>query len=433
MIIKWVIDISLVQTIGSNMSKKLTNKNTLNQLYQNVSQHIDRARQSIQRAIDTEMVMAYWYIGREIITEEQNGESETQYGAYILHELSTKLTEKYGKGFSVPHLKNIRRFYITYADRNQINAHATQTGMETTQIGYALQEKLSVNTPQTGIETTQIGYAPQENLGVNIPQTGIKTALEGRSSQSKQVFFHPKLGWIHYRALMRVTRVEARQFYEIEAIENNWSGRELERQIASLLFDRLAKSKNKKGLLELASVGQEILRPEDEIRDPVILEFLNLPEAHMLVESKLEDALISNLQNFLLELGKGFAFVARQKRLTLDGDNYYADLVLYHIILKCYVIIDIKTRKLSYGDLGQMQLYVNYFDQEVKMKDDNPTVGLVLCTEKSDSMVQYTLGEQNQQIFASKYHLHFPSIPDLEREMKELSQKFNLIKQEILS
>ena len=153
----------------------------------------------------------------------------------------------------------------------------------------------------------------------------------------------------------------------------------------------------------------------------------------MLVESKLEDALISNLQNFLLELGKGFAFVARQKRLTLDGDNYYADLVLYHIILKCYVIIDIKTRKLSYGDLGQMQLYVNYFDQEVNMKDDNPTVGLVLCTEKSDSMVQYTLGEQNQQIFASKYHLHFPSIPDLEREMKELSQKFNLIKQEILS
>jgi predicted nuclease of restriction endonuclease-like (RecB) superfamily len=392
------------------MKKKLATKGAINKLYQNISQHIDQARQSVQRAIDTEMVKAYWHIGREIVAEEQNGESKTQYGTYILQELSIKLMDKYGKGFSIALLKNIRQFYITYSDRNQINVYSPQTGIETAQIGSALETKTDVNAPQTGIETAQIGSALQAKTDINV----------------FQVPFHSKLGWIHYRALMRITRPEARQFYEIEAIKNNWSGRELERQIASLLFDRLAKSKNKEGLLVLASMGQEILTPEDAIRDPIILEFLHLPESNVLVESKLEDALISNLQHFLLELGTGFAFIARQKRLTLDGDNYYADLVLYHVILKCYVIVDIKTRKLSHGDLGQMQLYANYFDQEIKMKDDNHTIGLVLCTEKSDSMVQYTLGKKNQQIFASKYHLHFPSIPDLEKEIKKLSKKFHL-------
>ncbi len=405
------------------MNTKLTNKTTINKLYKNVSKHIDQARQGAQRAIDTEMVNAYWHIGREIIAEEQKGESKTQYGAYILDELSVKLMEQYGKGFGVSHLKNIRQFYIIYANRNLANVHEAQTRIETAKISYALEQKSDIYAPQTRIETAKIGYALGEEFGLNAPQPPMSPILRGP--------FHPRLGWIHYRALMRVTRQEARQFYEIEAIANNWSGRELERQISSLLFDRLAKSKNKQGLLELASAGQEITNPVDAIRDPMVLEFLNIPEAHALVESKLEEALTSNLQQFLLELGKGFAFIARQKRLTLDGDNYYADLVLYHVILKCYVIIDIKTKKLSHGDLGQMQLYVNYFDQEVKMKDDNPTVGLVLCTAKNDSMVQYTLGEKNKQIFASKYSMHFPSISVLENEMNELSKKFNLMNEEI--
>ena len=189
-------------------------------------------------------------------------------------------------------------------------------------------------------------------------------------------------------------------------------------------------SLDKEGLLSLVRQGQEISTPDDAIKDPVVLEFLNLPEAHQLVESKLEAALINNLQKFLLEMGRGFAFVARQKRLSFAGEHYYADLVFYHVILKCYVIIDLKTQKLSHGDLGQMQFYVNYFDTEVKQKDDNPTVGLVLCTKKSNEMVKYTLGENSKQIFASTYQFHLPTEKELETALKHeldvLQQKLEL-------
>jgi predicted nuclease of restriction endonuclease-like (RecB) superfamily len=236
--------------------------------------------------------------------------------------------------------------------------------------------------------------------------------------------FNPTLSWTHYRALMRENRQTARAFYEKEAIKNRWSGRELERQMGSLLFERLAKSKNKKGLIKLATKGQEIIKPEDAIKEPIILEFLNIPEAHKLVESKLEEALISNMQKFLLELGNGFAFVARQKRLALDDDDFYCDLVFYHTILKCYFIVDIKTKPLSHSDLGQMLLYVNYFDMEVKSKDDNPTIGLIMCTKQNKKMAKYTLGDKAKQIFASKYQFNLPTEAELEavlkKEIKEL-------------
>ena len=233
--------------------------------------------------------------------------------------------------------------------------------------------------------------------------------------------FNPNLSWSHYRILMPVFRPEARRFYEIEAIKNRWAVRELNRQINSLLFDRLAKSKDKAGLMKLVHQGQEISNPEDAMKDPVILEFLNIPEAHQLTETKLEQALISNLQHFLLELGRVFAFVARQKRLTLDGKHYYADLVFYHTVLKCNIIIDLKTHELTHADLGQMLLYVNYYDRECLTEGDNPTLGLVLCTKKSDSMASYLLGEKSKQIFASKYQFHLPSEKELEAEiMREL-------------
>lgn len=278
-----------------------------------------------------------------------------------------RLQEQYGRGFSVDTLEQARNFYIIYQ----------------------------------GVENSD--------------------ALR-RKSQLPDL--NPNLSWIHYRALIRIKKPEARQFYEIEAAKNRWSGRELERQIGSLLFDRLAKSRDKEGLLKLAREGQEISNPEDAIKEPLVLEFLGLPESHQLTESKLEAALINNLQNFLLELGKGFAFVARQKRLTFDSDHYYADLVMYHVILKCYVILDLKTHKLTHGDLGQMQLYVNYFDQEIKMENDNPTIGLVLCTEKSDAMVKYLLGDKTKQIFASTYQFHLPSEKELETELKRELRQF---------
>lgn len=244
-----------------------------------------------------------------------------------------------------------------------------------------------------------------------------------RKSQLSELV--PNLSWSHYIELIKVSRPAARKFYAFEASKNNWNVRELRRQISSFLFDRLAKSKNKKELLQLIHQGQEINIPEDAIKDPLVSEFIGASEPHKLSESKLETALINNLKHFLLELGKGFAFVARQKRLTFDNEHYYADLVLYHVILKCYVIIELKTHRLMHNDLGQMQLYVNYFDQEVKMDNDNPTIGLILCTEKSDSMVKYTLGDKTKQIFASKYQFHLPTEKELEEELKREIKKIN--------
>ena len=188
--------------------------------------------------------------------------------------------------------------------------------------------------------------------------------------------------------------------------------------MASLLFDRLAKSRDKKGVLPLANEGQVLTRPQDVIKDPYVLEFLDLPEAHRLVESRVEEALIGQMQSFLLELGRGFAFVGRQLRLTLDGDHFYPDLVFYHVKLKCYVVIDLKVGKLAHGDLGQMLLYVNYYDREVAAKDDSPTIGLILCSEKNDAVVRYVLADKNNQVFASRYQLHLPSEDDLRTEMR---------------
>jgi predicted nuclease of restriction endonuclease-like (RecB) superfamily len=230
---------------------------------------------------------------------------------------------------------------------------------------------------------------------------------------------HPNLSWTHYRTLLRVDKPEARAFYEIEALKNNWSARELERQINSLLYERLALSRDKKGLMKLATKGHRVQQPADVFKYPVVMEFLGLPESPRLVESDLEQALINNLQAFLLELGKGFAFIARQERLTLDGDHFYIDLVFYHAVLKCYVIIDLKTGKLTHQDLGQLQLYVNYYDHERRTEGDNPTLGLILCADKNDAVVRYTLGpEQEQKIFASRYKLYLPTEAELKAEIR---------------
>ena len=230
---------------------------------------------------------------------------------------------------------------------------------------------------------------------------------------------HPNLSWTHYRVLLHVDKSDARSFYEIEAIDNNWTARELERQINSLLYERLALSKDKAGLMRLAKKGQEILQPADLFKDPVVIEFLGLPESPRLVESELETALLDNLQAFLLELGKGFAFVARQQRLTIDGDHFYIDLVFYHTILKCFVLIDLKVGKLTHKDLGELQLYVNYYDRERLTVGDNPTLGLILCTDKNDAVVKYTLGaEQSKKVFASRYKLYLPSEEELREEIR---------------
>jgi predicted nuclease of restriction endonuclease-like (RecB) superfamily len=253
----------------------------------------------------------------------------------------------------------------------------------------------------------------------------ISDALQQKSWESG--LLHLSLSWTHYRTLVRVEKAQARAFYEIEAIENNWSARELERQINSLLYERLALSRDKKGLLRLAKKGQEVQKPIDLFKDPLVMEFVGLPRLPKLVETDLEQALIDNLQAFLLEMGKGFAFVARQQRITIDGDHFYIDLVFYHTILKCFVLLDLKVGKLAHQDLGQLQLYVNYFDEERRSTGDQATLGLILCTDKNEAVVRYTLGKgYRKTVFASRYQLHVPTETQLKAELRRVASRGNL-------
>lgn len=223
------------------------------------------------------------------------------------------------------------------------------------------------------------------------------------------------LTWTHYLHLMRIENETERSFYEVETVKNNWSVRELSRQINSSLFERLAQSKDKQQVLKLSKDGQLVDKPIDLIKDPYVLEFLQLPELNAYSETEFESAIINKLEDFLLELGKGFTFVGRQVRFTFDEEHFRVDLVFYNRLLKCFVLIDLKIGKLKHQDLGQMQMYVNYYDRHVKLEDENSTIGIILCKDKKDTMVEITLPENNQQIFASKYELVLPSKEQLKK------------------
>lgn len=229
-----------------------------------------------------------------------------------------------------------------------------------------------------------------------------------------------KLTWTHYSELLAVSDDNARGYYEKQTIIDNWSVRELRRQINSSLFERLALSQDKDGVLKLAKQGQFIVEPKDIVKDPYVLEFLQIPEEHRMTESKLEQKIIDNIQTFLLELGKGFSFVGRQYRITLDNDHYYVDLVFYHRILKCFVLIDLKTKHVKHQDIGQMNMYLNYFRAEENTKGDSPPIGIVLGADKNDILVEYAIGGISNNIFVSKYQLYLPDRKVLEQKVKEL-------------
>ena len=350
-------------------------------LYGRIRDILQAARANVVRSVNTTQVVANWLIGREIVEAEQRGQQRADYGAALLAGLSARLAQDFGRGWSVDNLEAFRQFYLLY--------------------------------PRLISET-----ASRQSKGAVISETLSRKSILQAPAAWQPGELHPSLSWSHYRALLRVGRQQARDFYEIETAKNAWSVRELSRQAASLLFDRLAKSRDKAGLLALATRGQELSQPIDALRDPVVMEFLGLPESHRLVESQLERALIDNLQHFLLELGKGFAFVARQERITVDGDHFYIDLVFYHAVLKCYVLIELKVGKLTHADLGQIQFYVNYYDRERRTEGDNPTLGLILCSDKNDAVVRYTLGEQQERnIFASRYQLYLPTVEELQQEL----------------
>jgi predicted nuclease of restriction endonuclease-like (RecB) superfamily len=371
-------------------------------VYDRVRKILESARTSVARSVNTTQVIANWLVGREIIEEEQRGHARAAYGSRLLADLSRRLQAEFGNGYSVDNLEMFRQFYREYSALISVAPR-----------------RISVTTP--------ISDAPRRISKTKSRNAGWPVCPHVMSNERWcPGQLHPNLSWTHYRTLLRVDGTDARAFYEIEAIRNNWSARELERQINSLLFERLALSKDKKGLLRLAVKGHEPQRPSDIFKDPVVMEFLGLPESPRLVETDLEQAMIGNLQSFLLEMGRGFAFVARQERLTLDGDHFYIDLVFYHTVLKCYVIIDLKTGKLTHQDLGQLQLYVNYYDRERRTPGDNPTLGLILCADKNDAVVRYTLAaDQQKTIFASRYKLHLPTEAELRAELRREVRTFS--------
>lgn len=334
---------------------------------ENISEVLVQARKNAKTAVNLSMVYAYYEIGRMIVEEEQRGEQRAAYGTQLLKELSTYLTKNYGKGFSVANLKNVRQFYKVYS-KDQIG------------------------------ETV---FSQFENL---------PTVSSGRK------FY---LSWSHYLKLMRIDNIDERHFYEIESIKNDWSLSELKRQYNTSLYERLALSTDKDRIYRLAIEGQTVETPKDAVKDPYVLEFLGLKELPEYSESELESRIIDHLQQFLLELGTGFAFIGRQVRFTFDEEHFMVDLVFYNRILRCFVLFDLKIGELKHQDIGQMQMYVHYYDRKVKLPDENPTIGIVLCRDKNNAVVEMTLPEDNTQIFASKYETVLPSKEALQKLLEE--------------
>ncbi len=355
-------------------------------LFARVVDIIEVARGHATRSVNTAMVQAYWLIGREIVEVEQHGEKRAGYGERVVEGLAERLAAQFDKGFSVPNLRNMRQFFLIYP------------------CGSTLPTELGGPGKRSAV--------PSE-LGAG----KIRTAAAAESSQLAQAAFPPHLGWTHYTILMRVVNPTARAFYEIEAVRESWSSRELERQVASLLFERLAKSRNKRKVLQLARKGHQVETAADVFKDPLVLEFLGLGERAEWRERELEQAIIDRIEEFLLELGKGFCFVARQRRVTLEGDHFYVDLVFYNRLLRCFVLVDLKLGKLTHQDLGQMQMYVNFFDRFQRVEHEAPTIGIVLCSEKNDAMAKITLPENNEQILATRYQMYLPTEQELRAEL----------------
>lgn len=370
-------------------------------LFARVVEIIEAARGHVARSVNTATVQAYWLIGREIVEVEQHGEKRAGYGARVLEGLAKRLAGRVGKGFSVPNLRNMRQFYLTYPEGSALPGA----------LGGAASggEKRSA-LPSVSASSKMRSAVPSES------RRGLRTAVLTETA-GVPAPFPPYLGWTHYLLLMRVANPTARAFYEIEAARESWASRELERQIASLLFERLAKSRDKEKVLALARRGHEVEVPADVLKDPFVLEFLGLDERPHWRERELEQAIIDRIEGFLLELGKGFCFVARQKRVTLEGDHFYVDLVFYNRLLRCFVLVDLKLGKLTHQDLGQMQMYVNFFDRFQRAEHEAKTIGIVLCSEKNDAMAKITLPENNEQILAARYQMYLPTEEELRAEL----------------
>lgn len=327
---------------------------------------LKQARQQAFTAINTVMIEAYWQVGRRIVEEEQSGKNRAEYGSELIKNISTELTKDLGRGFSETNIRNFRMFYLTFPDFNTI------------------QQTVSA-----------------------------------------------ELTWSHFQLIMRVPDENARMYYLKEVVSENWSVRTLDRNISTLYYQRLLSSQDKesvkKEMFEKRKDGKQNLK--DFIRNPAVLEFLNLPTSKSYTEAQLEKGLIDNLQEFLLELGKGFAFVARQKHIRTETQDFFIDLVFYNYILKCFVVIELKTGKLTHQDIGQLDMYVRIFDDLERKENDNPTIGILLCTETDQTIVKYSVLNENKQLFANKYLPYLPTEAEL---AAEIEREKNILKEEMI-
>ena len=378
----------------------------LSTLVTEVRQLIQSARRGVSTVVDTFQVMTNFEIGRRIVEHEQKGAKRAAYGDLILSGLSEALNTEFGRGFSTTNLKLMRQFFLLF--RGKIGQ--TLSGESALPaIGQTASDQFGIL--QTLSEKSVSSEIPQTASGKLAPFS-IRQTASGKSPFT--------LSWSHYVVLMTIKDPDERSFYEIESRQADWDVRELKRQKASCLYERLALSRDKAGIRKLAKEGQVIVRPEDLLKEPLVLEFLGLDEKASYSENDLEQAIINRLEHFLLELGKGFLFEARQKRFTFDEDHDFVDLVFYNRLLRCYVIIDLKLDKATHQDLGQMQMYVNYYDREVKLPEENPTIGLLLLKSAKKTIVELTL-PKDANIHAKEYQLYLPSKELLKQKLDEWS------------
>jgi predicted nuclease of restriction endonuclease-like (RecB) superfamily len=354
---------------------------------------IQSARHAAASTVNTLQVLTNFEIGRRIVEHEQKGAKRAAYGAKLLKELSARLTDEFGRGFSEDNLSNMRRFFILWKDR----------------VAEFPNSLFGNSRPLLMSSSSGIFQQPLEELANS----------QKPSRKSGNPF---TLSWTHYLILLTIKDPDERSFYEIEATNAGWSVPELKRQKASALYHRLALSRDKSSIKRLAAEGQIVTRPEDVLKEPYVLEFLGLDEKAGYSETDLESAIITHIERFLLELGKGFLFEARQKRFTFDEDHYFVDLVFYNRLLRCYILLDLKLDKLTHQDLGQMQMYVNYYDRHVKLPDENSTIGILLCQQKKQTIVELTL-PKDANIHAREYQLYLPSKELLQQKLLEWTRQ----------
>ena len=360
-------------------------------LYRSIRQVLEQARTSAYRAVNFAMVQAYWQVGYLIVEHEQGGKKRAEYGEALLEDLSWRLTQEFGRGFDVRNLRYMRQFYQAFPAHRAMG-HETGHG-----------KKLNAARSESSGHEAEIHHATSDES----PPAG----------QDHPRALRSELSWTHYRLLLGVADGRAREWYMREAAEQHWSTRQLDRQISVLYYERLLSSRKKAPVMKEARDKLAAVAPEQFIRDPYVLEFLDLKDYPGLRESAVEQAITDNLQAFLLELGKGFSFVARQKRMRFENEDFYVDLVFYNYLLKCFVLIDLKIGKLTHQDIGQMDSYVRVCDAHALPEGDNPTIGLVLCSTKNEAIAKYSVLSESRQIFAAKHLAYLPTEKELQLEL----------------